>query len=89
MPAGLASPVSEDAANLSAGERARLALARVVLARRDNELNHALARLRLAVEDRVDRAGLGEAVRRPLRIWVEGLPADAQVALQLLDEFER
>nr|WP_246377797.1 thiol reductant ABC exporter subunit CydD [Nocardioides ginsengisegetis] len=35
MPAGLASPVSEDAANLSAGERARLALARVVLAGRD------------------------------------------------------
>ena len=61
----------------------------VVLARRDDELNHALARLRLTVEDRVDRAGLGEAVRRPLRIWVEGLPADAQVALQLLDEFER
>jgi hypothetical protein len=61
----------------------------VALARRDDELNPALARLRSVVEDRVVRAGLGEAVRRPPRIWVEGLPPDAQVALMLLDELER
>jgi hypothetical protein len=61
----------------------------VALARRDEELNPALARLRYVVEDRVARAGLGVAVRRPPRIWVEGLPPDAQVALMLLDELER
>ena len=61
----------------------------VALARRDDELNPALARLRDAVEDRVGRAGLGVVVRRPPRIWVEGLPPDTQVALQLLDELER
>jgi hypothetical protein len=61
----------------------------VALARRDEELNPALARLRDAVEDRVGRAGLGVVVRRPPRIWVEGLPPDAQVALLMLDELER
>lgn len=61
----------------------------VVLARRDAELNPALAHLRSVVEDRVGRAGLGVAVRQPPRIWVEGLPPDAQVALTLLDELER
>jgi hypothetical protein len=61
----------------------------VALARRDEELHPALARLRTAVEDRVGRAGLGVTVRQPPRIWVEGLPPDAQVALMLLDELER
>jgi hypothetical protein len=61
----------------------------VALARRDEELNPALARLRDVVEDRVGRAGLGVVVRRPPRIWVEGLPPDAQVALMMLDELER
>ena len=49
----------------------------------------AVRRLRDAVEARVARAGLAAAVRRPPRVWVEGLPADHTSAVALLIELER
>lgn len=61
----------------------------VALVPRDASLGPAVRRLRDAVEARVARAGLTAAVRRPPRVWVEGLPADHTSAVSLLIELER
>jgi hypothetical protein len=61
----------------------------VALVPRDASLGLAVRQLRDAVEARVARAGLAAAVRRPPRVWVEGLPADHTSAVSLLIELER
>ncbi len=61
----------------------------IALAPRDASLGPAVRRLRESVEARVARAGLAAAVRRPPRVWVEGLPSDLTSAVALLIELER
>lgn len=61
----------------------------VALVPRDDSLGQSVRRLRDAVEARVLRAGLTAAVRRPPRVWVEGLPVDHTSAVALLIELER
>ena len=61
----------------------------VALAPRDASLGLAVRQLRETVEVRVAPAGLAAAVRRPPRVWVEGLPADHTSAVMLLIELER
>jgi GGDEF domain-containing protein len=60
-----------------------------VLCERADTVSQVAQSLRRVVEKNAEILGLGEALRRPTRVWVERLPATHDGALQLLHHLVR
>jgi len=60
-----------------------------VLCKRGDTIAQVAQSLRRVVEKNAEILGLGESLRRPTRVWVEGLPATHDGALQLLHHLVR